>query len=1214
MAQKFKELGGRASRIGRHPRTWKIAIWFAAIVAFIGVVAAAAPPLLKNKITAELSAKLHRPISNEEIWFNPLTMSLTVRGFVMKERQGSATAISFDELYTNLELQSLFRWGPVFKEVRLTKPYISLIRNEDRTYNYTDLIEEFTKGPPKDTRKGPPEPPPRFALNNIQILDGRIDFDDRPEQTKHAVTAIKIGVPFVSSIPSDVNIYVRPEFYALVNDAPLEVNGETKPFEDSRESTIRIDLDNLQIPKYLEYSPVELNFKVPSGQLNTELTVAFRTIADKPAVLSISGNIGIKELRLQEKTDAPLLNLPAFDVAINDIEVLAQKANLKSVKVQSPELHVTRNSDGTLNLNSLIAESKTEKASEQKEKPAETKKDQKPFSYRVGEIVVDQGKVIFTDRSPEKPFEKQLENIHAEVKELTNESEKKATTEVSFQSNPKEEFHYSGTLQLTPLVAEGKVDVKSFQLKGLRPYYQSVVALEITEGLLDLTTHVAVAEKKDQEPETKLSDLNAGLRSLRVDVPGTPQPLWRTPLLAIKDTEVDVEKKSIVIGSFEINGGNGFIQRNADGSINYARLIKTQAGPTETKKPDQEETAEWAVQIKRSAMDRFRIGFEDRMLSPPARMTLSAISARGENHSNAKNARSSVRMQATINDKGRVRLAGTLGVRPVGGRLNVDTQGIEIVPFQAYIADQVNFLLTSGAVSNKGVLTIDTGGDDTLKVNYEGGVQVADFASVEKDGSQDLLKWKSLDLSGIQFALEPMRLRINEINLAEFYARLILGADGRLNLQDLTVQKDSTTEAVEATPTKAAEPAADTPSSEKPISIGKINLQGGNVNFSDFFVKPNYSANLTGVEGAISELKPEMPGDVAIQAKLDNESPVDIRGKINPLSKELYMDIAANATEIELNPMSPYSIKYIGYGIERGELSFKVKYKVENRKLDAQNQIILDQLTFGEKVESPTATKLPVLLAVGLLKDRNGVIDVNLPISGSLDNPEFSIGGIILRIIINIITRAVTSPFALLGSAFGGGSGAELSYIEFDYGSANLTQSGEAKIKTLATAMNNRPALKLDISGRADPANDREGLRQTSVERKVKAQKMKELVRQGKAPKSVDDVQVDKAEYERYLRAAYEDESFPKPRNFIGLAKDLPVPEMESLMLKHAQVTDDDLRNLANRRAQVVRDRLMASEQVAADRLSIVAAKPVSAEDKEKTKAKLSRVDFALRS
>ena len=1202
MASKITELRGRATEITRHPRTRKIAIWLVAIVVAFGIIAGlVAPPLLRGKLASELSTKLHRQVSIEQIRINPFAMSVTVRGFLMKERQGSATAVSFDELYANLELKSLFRWGPVLKEIRLVKPYINVVRNEDRTYNFTDLIDEFTKGPP-----GPPGPTPRFALNNIQVLDGKIDFDDKPEQTKHTISAIKIGVPFISSIPSQVEIKVEPAFYALVNGAPFQIDGETKPFTDSRDSTIHLNIDKLQIPQYVEYSPIELNFKVPSGHLNSKLVVTFRTSKDKPSVLSISGNVGVADFVLHEKTDTPLLNLPALDIVIDDVEVFAKHATLKSVKVQSPELHVTRNRDGTLNLTSLIAESKTGKAPEQKT-------DEKPFGYRLDEIIVDKGKVVYTDRGPERPFEKRLENIHAGIKGLTNEPDKKATTEISFQTDVNEEFNHSGTLQLTPLLAEGQIELKNLQLKGLRPYYESVVGVDITEGLLDLTTHFAVAQKEDKKLETKLAELNAALRSLRLDVPGEREPLWRASLLEIKDSTVDVEKKSIVVGSFESRDGNGFIQRNPDGSINYARLIKTQAGASETKKPEKEDTAEWAVELKRSALDRFRITFEDRMLSPPARMTLSALSLRGENHSNAKNASAKVRIQATINNKGKARLAGTLGIRPVGGRLDVDAQGIEVVPFQPYLEDQVNFSLTGGAVGSKGILTIDTGGDGAAKVNYKGSVQVADFASVEKDASQDLLKWKSLDLGGIQFTLQPMQLRIDEVNLTEFYSRLILGADGRLNLQNLTAQKTATSEAGETKPEKPVEPAAPPPSTEKQISIGKINLQAGNVYFSDFFVKPNYSANLTGVQGSISELKPETPGDIAIQAKLDNAAPVDIQGKINPFSKDLYMDIAADAREIELNPMSPYSIKYVGYGIERGELSFKVKYKVENRKLDAQNQIILNQLTFGEKVESPTATKLPVLLAVALLKDRNGVIDVNLPISGSLDSPEFSVGGIILRIIINIITRAVTSPFALLGAAFGGGSGGELSYIEFDYGRSNLSQSAEAKIKSIATAMNNRPALKLDISGRVDPVNDLEGLKQTSVERKVKTQKMKDLVRQGTAPKSVDDVQVDKAEYERYLKAAYGDESFPKPRNVIGLAKDLPVPEMESLMLKNSQASDDDLRNLANRRAQVVQERLLATGQVTADRLSIVGAKPVSAEDQEKTKAKLSRVDFSLR-
>ncbi|MGB7951567.1 MAG: DUF748 domain-containing protein, partial [Candidatus Binatia bacterium] len=604
MAQKIQKLRGRATDIARHPRTRKIAIWVIAIVAFVYLVTFAAPPLLRNKIASELSAQLHRPVSIEEIWFNPFAMSLTVRGFLVKEPQGSATAVSFDELYANLELQSLFRLGPVLKEVRLTKPYISLIRNQDRTYNFTDLIEEFTKSPPKDAPKEP-ESTPRFAVNNIQVLDGRIDFDDRPEQTKHAVTDIKIGVPFISSIPSHVDIKVQPELHALVNGAPFELDGETHPFRDSLESTIHLDLDRVQIPKYVEYSPVELNFKVPSGELNTELTVTFRTEAAKPAVLSISGNVGIEKLILQEKNDAPILNLPKVGVDIGSVRVFAGNAHLKSIKIDGPELHVTRDRDGTLNIATLIEENKTEKAPEKKT-------DDKPFVYRVEEIVVDKGKVVFADRGPERPFEKRLENIHVDVKELTNESGKKATTDVSFQSDPKEEFSYSGTLELTPLTVDGKVDIKGFQLKGLRPYYQNVVALEITQGLLDLTTHVTVAQKQDEKLETKLDDLNAALRSLRLDVPGDREPLWRTPLLAIKDTVLDVEKKSIVVGSFESRDGVGSIHRNPDGSISYERLIKTQAGPSEAKKPEQEDSAEWTVEIKRSALDRFRVTFEDR--------------------------------------------------------------------------------------------------------------------------------------------------------------------------------------------------------------------------------------------------------------------------------------------------------------------------------------------------------------------------------------------------------------------------------------------------------------------------------------------------------------------------------------------------------------------------------------------------------------------------
>ena len=1190
------EIKNRASRVVHHPRTRTVAIWIVAVFVLIGVLGGlVAPPLLRGKLASVLSEKLHRQVSIEQIRINPYAMTATVRGFLMRERQSSNTAISFEELRVNLQLSSLFRWGLVVKEFRLVKPYINLIRNQDRSYNYQDLIKEFMSGPSGPT--------PRFALNNIEVVDGKIDFDDRPEQTKHTISAIRIGVPFISSLPSQVDITVRPAFSANVNGAPLSITGETRPFEDSVENRFRLDIDNLAIAQYLEYSPVELNFKIPSGKMHARLAASFTRFKNKPSALKISGNIVLQEFNMVDTSDSPLVNLPAFAVDIDSIDPLAGRAAIQAVKAYGFEVHVDRTHDGKINLANLV-ETSGPPAN------AEAQKAATPFVYRMAEVGFESGKIYFTDETPQHPYKTRLDNLRLEVKGLTNEADKKATAEITFQSEAKEEFAYSADLQLTPLVVDGKFDIKGFRIGPLFPYYENVVNLEGRSGLLTLSGTHSLAQT-DKELSIKVSNVNAAFQDLRLYLVGKAEPLWRVPSLVIKDTNIDVNKRTIAIGALETQGGSGSIEREPDGNINYARLFKPASAPEQPKSSAEQNP--WQVTAQLINLNRYGVVFDDKSLPTAAKFVVSDLSWRLENFSNAKNSRAKVTLQAKINDRGTIRLTGPAGTFPVGGKLDIEAKEVDLRPIQPYLENQLNFILTSGRLAAKGGLNFDAAETGPFKAAYQGNVQISDLATVEKADSQDLLNWKSLDLNQIEFNAEPMKLRVNEITLADFYSRLILGADGKINLQKLVVQKPETKE-TEPPPTASAKapnpPSAETASPEKPISIGKINLKNGNINFSDFFIKPNYSANLTSVEGTISELKPEAPGDINLLAKLDNAAPVEINGKINPLAKELYLDIVADAKEIELSPLSPYSGKYVGYGIEKGKLSFNVKYKLENRKLDAQNQIILNQLTFGERIESPTATKLPVLLAVALLKDRNGVIDVNLPISGSLDDPEFSVGGIILRIILNIITKAVTAPFALLGSLFGGG-GEELSYIEFDYGRALLTPAAEAKIKTLATAMNNRPALKLEISARVDSVNDLEGLKKVSVERKVKAQKFRELTREGTAPRSVDDVQIAAGEYERYLKDAYSAESFSKPRNIIGLAKDLPVPEMEALMLKNAQVSADDLRDLAARRAQVVRDRMLASGQVTSERIFVVASKTESGDDKSKGKS--SRVDFSLR-
>ncbi len=349
----------------------------------------------------------------------------------------------------------------------------------------------------------------------------------------------------------------------------------------------------------------------------------------------------------------------------------------------------------------------------------------------------------------------------------------------------------------------------------------------------------------------------------------------------------------------------------------------------------------------------------------------------------------------------------------------------------------------------------------------------------------------------------------------------------------------------------------------------------------------------------MSSTKPE-PATVKISGAVDDAAPLSITGQLHPLGPKLYTDIQGSAKGIELTRLTPYASRYAGYAIEKGTLSVNVHYKIDGGKLEASNQVFLDQLTFGEKTDSPEATKLPVLFAVSLLKNSRGEIDVNLPISGSLDDPEFSVGGIIWRVIVNLITKAVTAPFALLS---GGGSD-ELGYVAFDAGQAELSAKAQQALDTLATKLADRPALKLQATGRADPAVDVEGLRKLHVETLMRAAKAKST---GQA---ISEVQIAPEERSTWLAAAYKAADIKKPRNLIGLAKTLPDAEMEALLKNAAAVGPEALRTLANQRGDQVKAYL--SRKLPPERVLLTASN-VGNEGLADDKGPSTRVQFKIK-
>ena len=372
------------------------------------------------------------------------------------------------------------------------------------------------------------------------------------------------------------------------------------------------------------------------------------------------------------------------------------------------------------------------------------------------------------------------------------------------------------------------------------------------------------------------------------------------------------------------------------------------------------------------------------------------------------------------------------------------------------------------------------------------------------------------------------------------------------------------------------------------MQIGKVTLQNGRVDFADHFVKPNYSATVTRLGGSIKGLSTaaDTVADLDLRGSYASNAPVQIAARLNPLTQKKFLDLQAKVSDIDLVDFSPYSGKYAGYNINKGKLSMDATYKLQDRQLTANNRLLIDQLTFGDKVESPDATQLPVQLAIALLKNNRGEIDIQLPISGSLDDPQFSIGGLIFKVIGNLFVKAVTSPFALLGSLFGNGQ--ELSQLSFATGRASLDEAAVQKLQTLSKAMREREGLTLEITAGSDSQLDPEGLRRALLERAVLSEKRKDMEQPQRDNTPLTDLHLDSSEYATYLARAYQLAKFPKPRNVLGLPKALPVEDMEKLMLANLTVGEDELRTLATRRAQVVQGWLVEQGQIPLSRIFLL--------------------------
>ncbi|SAK67820.1 AsmA family protein [Caballeronia fortuita] len=1215
-------------------RTRRIFIGLLIAIIVIGLLGFfAAPPLIRHIAEQQLSAQLDRPVSIGRISLNPYTLDVEADNVhigespanLAKAPGAAAGFVDVSRLIVRTSWASVFRLAPVVNELKIDSPRISVVRFDGEQFNFSDLIAKFSKPSSPPSNK-----PARFSVSNIRLENGQITFDDRLLKAKHVIDRFALGIPFIATLPSATDIFVTPLLQARIDGSPLVIKGRTKPFAQSRESEIALTLDGLDVPQMASYAPASVPVAVKSGKLSTDLNVNFAISGDTPTI-RIDGTADLADLAVTDKANAPLVAARALHVKIANAEPLRDLYHFDEVTLSNPDVHLARDPAGQLNVQKLAGPApkpSAEKKEAGKEAQKEAQKEAPPLDLSIRHLAIDGGRIALDDQLLKQRVQGALTGVAVTLDGFSTLGKTPAKYALKTAFDKGGALDASGNVSLAAKTADAKLTLNALALPPLQPYLANMVAARVTSGTLGANLPVSVDwSKPDGGVQVGAGDVKLDALTL-VPNSGGGAPVKLASAVA-KIAKVDVSARNAAIDGVQLNGLALDATRRKDGSIDLAALGAThEAAPeqTATRKIQKAQAAgpAWRYRIDDISLADASANITDETTSKPVKLRIAPLALNVKQFGDDLAKPLAVDGKLTLNGRGALAIGGNVTVAPLKLALHVKGDQVDASAFEPYFGDKLNIEVTSAYLNANGDVAM-SGSGKTLAASYKGDVSLSDVRMLDKATSDRFAGWKLLGLTNVKVNYGERGTDIDaaRVTFAKFYGRVLLDAQGRLNLKSV-VANESGPQSV--TRDKAKEEGASAPvaanasvpvkgaakSSGPPVNMrfGQLVLQDGRVTYTDNFIKPNYTANLVAINGTIGAFGTQSttPAPVDVSAKLAANGPVSIKGQVNPLIDKPALDLTASAHGVELTNLTPYSSKYAGYPITKGKLNVDLHYMLADNKLTANNHLFIDQLTFGDHVDNSTATKLPVRLAVSLLKNSRGEIDVNIPISGSLDNPEFSIGGLVWQAIVNLVQKAVTAPFTLLAHAFGGGSGEDLNYIEFDAGSATLNDAAQKKLDTIAKALVDKPSVRLDVTGRVDPKTDEPALRAAWLDSQVKRAKVRDMSSNGE---NVDwnAIKISDADYEKYLTKAYKSADFKKPTNFIGMTKSIPDADMKAALTKNAPVDEGSLRDLAQRRAQAVQEYF--DGKIDSKRIFVVAPK-MSADD-IKDKGAGSRVELGLK-
>ncbi len=861
--------------------------------------------------------------------------------------------------------------------------------------------------------------------------------------------------------------------------------------------------------------------------------------------------------------------------------------HLADVQLDKPKTELLFDKSGQLNLAQLFKLPPSE--------PSPADPNAKPFPLRIDSIKLAGGYVHFQDLRPSEPIEFLYDTLDFELKNLSTLPEDNADMTLVAAGPEGGRIDWKGNFSLVPIISEGTLKVTDGKMKAWWPYVRDALPLVLEDGVLNFSTDYRFSLAK--ETELNLTNTAASVAPFAINAPDG-RPLVRLERLDVSETTVDLAKQQVVIGKIRSNKLETWAAREADGQLDWQKLFASQpskpakapepaTAPATADSPKPEPAAPskpWQVLLKDVQLRNYQVHLADRQVKPAVALELGPLNVDMQNFDSLNQSPFTLKVDSGLGKQGKIQATGEVNLNPISAKLKVNTQDIDLRVAQSYISPFIRLELRSGMLGSN--LDVNLKSADPLKLQVTGRAQVDQLHTLDTLKTRDFVKWQRLVLEGVNYQ-HGESLSIDKVNLLQPYARFMINDDRTTNVDDLLIPQPANSGAK-----SAAKPA----SKDKPLGIhvGQIAINDGSANFADFSLTPNFATAIQQLNGQIGTIdsRQAKPASVDIKGKVDRYAPVTIKGSVNPFDPMAALDIATSFKRVELTTLTPYSGKFAGFRIRKGRLNLDLHYVITKGQLKAENKVVVEQLQLGEKVDSADAVDLPIRLAIALLKDSDGKISIELPVTGDLNNPQFSVMPIVWQTLRNLVVRAATAPFKFIGGLITGGGSEDLGNVSFAAGSSELSKDAEGALNTLAKALKERPTLRLEIEGTAAASSDGPFLASQRLEREYQYNYYKMLQRRGdKVPAQASLLVVPESEKAPLLEGIYRTRLKQQPpAEWKDLSREDRTAKLKDGVIKFWSSSDVLLRQLGQDRASTIKDYLVDKGQLEDDRVYFIDA------------------------